>query len=263
MSKRLTLVTGASAGIGAAIARAYAKRGWDLALTARRGDRLIALAAELEAAHGAKSLIIPDDLADPGAPQRILTAIADSGRTLDGLVNNAGYGQQSTYATSTWADQARFIQVMMTAPAELAHRALPGMLERGYGRIMNVASLAGLLPGMEGHTLYGAVKAFLIKFSQALRAECEGRGVQVSALCPGLTHSEFHETAGLKDQFNDLPRFLWQHADDVAEEGVTGLEANQAIVVTGGMNKSAAALAKLLPDAFASALMRNATDRKG
>ena len=256
MDRRLALVTGASAGIGAAFARILASHGYDVALTARRADRLEKLAEELSLRFGVEALSIAADLAEPEAPGQILDHLTAHGRTVDCLVNNAGYGLPGAYAETRWADQAAVIQVMVTAPAELAHRVLPGMRHRHYGRIVNVASLAGLAPGAAGHTLYAATKAFLIKFSQSLHLECEGQGVHVSALCPGFTFSEFHDVNGTRAQVtNTTPPWLWLGADEVAAAGFEAVEANRPICVPGAPNKALAALSKLIPDEWGMALM--------
>ncbi|MFN8920613.1 MAG: SDR family NAD(P)-dependent oxidoreductase, partial [Hyphomonadaceae bacterium] len=137
------------------------------------------------------------------------------------------------------------------------YRVLPGMQERRFGRIMNVASLAGHLPAAAGATLYGASKAFLIKFSQALNLENTDNGVHVSALCPGFTYSEFHDVNGMRDQVSTMPKWLWQDAKTVAQIGYDALEANQPVVVTGTTNKTIAAIGKLLPDGLALRLMKS------
>jgi len=261
MPRRLCLVTGASAGIGEAFARVFAERGYDLALTARRSDRLETLAADLKARHGAHSVIIQADLEDRAAPEAIVAAITAQGRTVDALVNNAGYGLPGTYATTRWEDQAAFLQVLLTAPSELAHRVLPGMVERRFGRILNIASLAGLIPGSKGHTLYGPVKSYMVKFSQSLNAETEGTGVNVTAVCPGFTFSEFHDVTGTREEVSKMPKWLWKTARDVAEDGFAAAERNQAVAVTGGANKAIAVLAKLLPDPAAQALMASQSSR--
>lgn len=261
MTRRLCLITGASAGIGEAFARLYAERGYDLALTARRTDRLEALAAELSKTYGTQSLTIGADLADKAAPQALLAEIAAAGRQVDALVNNAGYGIQGAYLSTPWADHAAFMQVLVEAPLELAHRVLPGMQERRFGRIINVASLAGHVPPTAGATLYGASKAFLIKFSQALNLENADKGVHVSALCPGFTYSEFHDVNGMRDSMASMPKALWQDAATVARIGFDAVEANQAVVVSGGLNKAIAALAKVLPDAVALKLMASQTTK--
>jgi hypothetical protein len=256
MARRLALITGASAGIGAAFARIYAGHGYDLALTARRADRLEALASDLALRHGIETLTIAADLADKAAPDAILGEIEGHGRVVDALVNNAGYGLPGSYANTRWEDQEAFIRVMVTAPCELAHKVLPGMIGRRFGRIVNVASLAGLVPGSAGHTLYGASKSFLVRFSQSLHLENLATGVHVSALCPGFTYSEFHDVVGNRAEISgSTPEWLWLGADEVAAAGYEAAEANRPVCVTGAPNKAIAAVAKLLPDDWSMALM--------
>jgi uncharacterized protein len=257
MARRLCLITGASAGIGAEFARLYAERGYDLALTARRTDRLDALGKELSEKWGATCLTISADLADRAAPEAIIAQIEGQGRHVDALVNNAGYGLQGNYLASSWEQHRDFMQVLVEAPLELAHRLLTGMQARKFGRIINVASLAGHVPGSAGATLYGASKAFLIKFSQSLNLENQTTGVHISALCPGFTRSEFHDVNGMREQINQMPNWMWLDARAVVEIGFDGVEANQAVVVSGGVNKTIAAVAKLLPDSIALGLMKS------
>ena len=255
MTRRLCLVTGASAGIGAAFARHYAVLGHDLVLTARREDRLQALAADLRQAHGVQVAVMAADLAEPTAPQALVQAIADAGLQVDVLVNNAGYGLPGVYAATTWAAQQALLQVLVTSPCELAHRLLPGMIGRGYGRIVNVASLAGHVPGMPGHTLYGPSKALMVRFSQALNLETRGSGVHVTALCPGFTWSEFHDANGTRAQADRVPRWMWQDAPTVVRQGHAAVEANRAVIVTGAVNGLIAAICKLVPDAWVLGLV--------
>ncbi|MBX3484538.1 SDR family oxidoreductase [Phenylobacterium sp.] len=262
MDRKLALVTGASAGIGAAFARALARRGYDLALTARRADRLEALAGEVRSRHGVEALTIAADLAEPDAPGRILERLAGQGRSVDVLVNNAGYGLAGTYAETAWADQQAFLQVMVTAPCELAHRVAGGMRERRFGRIVNVASLAGLLPAAAGHTLYAASKAFLVRFSQSLHLELRPAGVHVTALCPGFTYSEFHDVNGTRERADaSLPRWIWQDAETVVETGWRAAEANRPVCVPGAVNKAIAGLARAIPEDWALALMASQSGR--
>ena len=180
----------------------------------------------------------------------------EAGREPDALINNAGYGPTTTYARSDWAEQAAFIQVMMTAPAALTHACLSGMMARGYGRIIQVASVAGLGPGMPSMTLYSAVKAFLIRFAQALNLECQGSGVHVSALCPGLTYSEFHDANQTRAQLAKVPKLFWAGAEDVANAAIAAVERNQAVFVPGGVNKLLSALMRLTPDPLAEAALK-------
>ncbi len=260
-ARRLYLITGASAGIGAAFARVAARNDWDVALTARRADRLEALAGELRRDFGAQALTLPADLAEEGAAERILAAVAAQGRAVDGLFNNAGYGLPGTYAASSWEEQKHAVRLMLEAPCELAHRVLPGMLERRFGRIVNVASLAGLMPGSAGHTTYGAIKSFLIKWSQSLHLECRDAGVHVSALCPGFTYSEFHDVNGTRGRVSELPPWMWKTSEAVVEAGWAAAEANRPVCVPGAPNKALAALAKALPDGLALALSARQSHR--
>lgn len=262
MDRKLALVTGASAGIGAGFARALAGRGYDLALTARRAARLDALAGEIRARHGVEALTVAADLADPEAPGRILDHLAARGRSVDVLINNAGYGLGGTYAETSWADQQAFVQVMVTAPCELAHRVAGGMRERRFGRIVNVASLAGLLPAAGGHTLYAASKAFLVRFSQSLHLELRPLGVHVTALCPGFTWTEFHDVNGTRERADaSLPRWIWQDAGAVVEAGWRAAEANRPVCVPGAVNKAIAGFARAIPEDWALALMASQSGR--
>ncbi|HEX6859684.1 MAG TPA: SDR family oxidoreductase [Caulobacteraceae bacterium] len=256
MARRLALITGASAGIGAAFARTYANHGYDVALTARRADRLEKLAGEISLGSGVETFVIPADLSRPGAVDEILAGVAAHGREVDAVVNNAGYGHPGTYANTTWAEQQAFLQVLLMSVAEMSHKVLPGMIERRFGRIVNVASLAGLIPGSMGHTLYGATKSFLVKFSQSLHLENLTTGVHVSALCPGFTWSEFHDVNDTREQLSgSTPAWLWMGADEVAAAGYEAAEANRPVCVTGAPNKAIAAFAKVIPDDWALALM--------
>ena len=262
MARRLALVTGASSGIGAALAKVYASHGYDLALTARRADRLHQLADDLRLRHGVESLVIPGDLAQAETPARVLAEIEANGRVVDALVNNAGYGLPGRYGATEWEDQRALLQVLVTAVCEFAHRVLPGMLERRFGRIVNVASLAGLAPGAPGAALYGPSKALVVRFSQSLHLETQGTGVHVSALCPGFTYSEFHDVNGERAQVSDsTPAWMWLGADEVAQAGYEAAEANRPICVTGAPNKAIAALAKLIPDEWGMALMASQAGR--
>ncbi|RDZ28804.1 SDR family NAD(P)-dependent oxidoreductase [Lysobacter silvisoli] len=247
------LITGASAGIGAALAREYARRGVPLVLTARREDRLQALAAQLRAQVPVE--VIAADLADPAAPAHLHAETRRRGLAIGHLVNNAGYGVPGRYLADDWKVHADFLQVLVTAVAELSHRYLPEMEARRYGRILNVASLAGLVPPSAGHTLYGASKSFVIRFSQSLAAESRPRGVHVTALCPGFTYTEFHDVNGMRERISRLPKWLWLDADTVARLGVDAVERGDARYVTGSINRVLAGLAKYLPERVANALV--------
>ena len=241
------LVTGASAGIGKALCRVFAAEGFDVVLTARRQARLEAVAGELERDFGVKTCVISADLADPAAPAEIFAETERRKIDVAALVNNAGLGSRGYYREVSWADHAAFLQVLVTAVAHLTHLNEPGMTERRYGRIVNVASMAGLIPGSPGRTLYGAAKAFVVRFSEALAAEHAGDNVYVTAVCPGFTHSEFHDVAGTREQVSKLPDFMWMDADVVAEQAYEAVMAGVPLLVNGTPNKALAAVARLLP----------------
>lgn len=259
MDKRLCLITGASAGIGAEFARQYAALGWDVALTARREDRLTDLATELEEKHHIKAICIAQDLARANSADKILAALSDQGRHVDALVNNAGYGLPGTFFNTSWKSQAEFIRVLYTAPLELTHKVLPGMAERKYGRIINVASLAGYAAGSAGHTLYASVKSGLIKFSESLNAECntmEGADIHCTALCPGFTWSEFHDVNGTREDTNKMPKWMWMKAEPVVKAGIDAVNKGQPVVVPGLVNKGIATLTRILPEPLGRAMVR-------
>lgn len=252
MSKRTILITGASAGIGAALTRVYAEKGWDLILTARREAALTVLAAEITARYGVASTVITADLADSEAPARLVEAIAARGLVVDGLINNAGFSRTTGFLATDPAQHAAMVQVMLSAPVALSRLLLPGMVARGFGRIINVASLAGQMPATGGDTLYGPIKSFLIKASQGLWLETRGTGVHVTALCPGYTLTEFHDVNGSREQVSSAyPPWMWQTAEHVARVAYDACEADRPRVTPGAMNNVLATLGKLLPDSLA------------
>ncbi len=263
--KPLCLITGASAGIGAALAREYARHGWNLALSARREEPMIALAEEMKEAYGTQSLILPTDLSDPASNEKLIARVHAKGKVIDGLVNNAGFGLPGAYTDNDWDTHAGSLHLMLMGPCELVHRVIPDMKERGFGHIINVASLAGHVPGSKGHTTYAAIKSFLIKFSQSLNLELGEAGIKVSALCPGFTYSEFHDVNGTRDGVSKLPDFMWMEASDLAESAYGAVERGKAVHVPGRVNKAIAALGKILPDSAALYLMHKNSDkiRKG
>ncbi len=255
-SARRALVTGASAGIGQAFARVLAAEGYELILIARRADRLEALANELNDRHGTRSHVLAADLAETGASQRVCEWLAAKSLTVDVLVNNAGYGVPGSYAGTTWEQQRDFLQVLVVALAELTHRLLPGMIERRWGRIINVASLAGLLPGVAGHTLYAASKALVITFSESLALEVARHGVHVTASCPGFTLTEFHDVTGTRAMVSKMPSYFWSNADTVARESYEAVMAGVPVYVPGRLNRSIAALSRMLPRRLVLAAMK-------
>jgi short-subunit dehydrogenase len=247
---RTALVTGASAGIGHAFAEVLAAHGFALVLTARRRDRLEAAARSLTAAYHVPVHVIVADLSDAAAPARLADELQARGLAIDLLVNNAGYGVPGRFGRPAWQTHQEFLQVMVTGVCELTYRLLPGMLDRQWGRIINVASLAALIPAPAGHTLYAASKAFLVKFSEALAAEGQGRGVHATAVCPGFTYSEFHDVTGTRAEVSRMPAFLWLDAPAVAREGYDAVMKGRVVCVTGRVNRAIAWLVRVLPQAI-------------
>jgi uncharacterized protein len=245
--RRVALVTGASSGIGEAFAEVFAAEGFDLVITARRDARLRAVQSRLSEQYGARVDVIVEDLEDPTAPARICAGLEARGLNIDVLVNNAGYGVPGSYVASGWDVHERFLQIMVIAVAELTRRLLPGMIERRYGRIVNVASLAGLVPAPAGHTLYAASKAFLIKFSESLGHEVRRHDVFVTAVCPGFTYSEFHDVTGTRATMKKMPGFMWSSSSDVAWRGYEAVMAGKPVVVIGRINATIATLVRILP----------------
>ena len=245
--RKLALITGASAGIGAAFARAYAAKGYDLALVARRGDRLAELGAELSARYGIEAFAIAADLSILDAEAPVMAALAERGRHVDILVNDAGFGIPRIFTDAPWSQQQDFLMTLAVTPCALAYAVIPGMVARGHGSIINVASVAGFSPGVAGNTLYPAVKGLMIKFSQALDAEYRARGLRITALCPGSTRTEFTAEAGI-DHLMDKSSPFSQTAEAVVETAIRGNERGRVVVIPGWHNRLAVALMRALPE---------------
>lgn len=256
------LITGASAGIGAAFAVEFARHGWNLIVTARRADRLAELSNYLNKKYGVNCVALPADLADPASPKMLYDEIAGRELEVDGLVNNAGYALPGDYVHTSWADQARLLQVMLTSVAELCHLFLPGMVDRGFGRIINVSSVLGLVPSSPRQTLYGPVKSFLVQLSQTLAIEAKDTGVHVCALCPGVTLTEFHDVLGVRDLINRQPPFLKLSADKVAEQGYRAVERGDVVYVNGVAYRFLCLLANMLPRPLVLSIMKRRYDNR-
>ena len=256
MNSRTALITGASSGIGEAFAEVFAADGFDLVITARREDRLRDVAARLEQRYGIRVLVFVADHSRQDTAERLCAELGSRGLTIDALVNNAGYGVPGTFVASPWQRHQDMLQVMVVGLAELTHRLLPGMIERGYGRIVNVASLAGLVPAPAGHTLYAAAKALVIKFSEALSNEVRQHNVHVTAVCPGFTISEFHDVTGTREQMKSLPPWMWMDSPTVARQGFEAVMAGTPIYINGRVNRSIALLVRYVPERVVRAIGR-------
>lgn len=230
------LVTGASSGIGADIARSLARRSHNLLLVARREDRLKDLAAELERDHGVRVETIVCDLGEHAARPALLKRVAAIGLDVDVLVNNAGFGTAGLFQTLDAEREAEMVRVNCEALVALSGHFVPGMVERGFGAVLNVASTAGFQP-LPTQATYSASKNFVLAFTDALAADLHGTGVTATALCPGPVRTEFLDVAGLGREAGVLPEFIWTSSPDVAEAGVRGLERGKRTVVAGEVNR--------------------------
>ena len=229
---RTALITGASAGLGAEFARQLGAAGYGLVLVARRLDRLDRLAAELRSRHGVRAEAVEADLADPDGPPSIAGELDRLGLGVDYLVNNAGSAGPDLLEEREWEEQEAFLRLMMTSVARMCHLFIPGMRERGFGRILNVASVAGRIP-RTGDLNYGPSKAYVIALSEALDLTLRSEGVRACALCPGFTHTEFHAVADLLEEKAALPGFVWYDAEVVVREGLAAIERGRCVHVSG------------------------------
>jgi short-subunit dehydrogenase len=246
VTERVTLITGASAGIGAELARVFASKGHRLALVARRADRLTALAAEIGASGGAAPMVIPCDLEQPDACDQVAAALAAAGVEVEFVVNNAGFGLFGAAAELNRAEQLGMIAVNIRALTDLSLR-FADQLIRNRGGILNLGSIAGFLPG-PGMAVYYASKAYVLSFTEALRGELGPRGVRVTALCPGPVPSEFQNRAGFAPGFDSA--ILNVSAANVALAGYQGLMANKRAVLPGLGIKIVPVLLRLFPRGF-------------
>jgi short-subunit dehydrogenase len=231
-ARRLVLVTGASSGIGAACAEVFAANGFDVAITARREAKLQTVAAGLRERHGAAVHVFTVDHADPASAARLCEELAARGLTVDALVNNAGYGVPGLYNAVPWQVHEDFLRVMVAGVCELTYRLMPGMIERGYGRIVNVASLAGLVPAPAGHALYGASKAFLIKMSEALAHEGRPHGVSRDGALPRLHPQRVPRRHRHPRADEGMPSWMWLDAATVAQQGYDAVMAGEPMRIT-------------------------------
>jgi uncharacterized protein len=233
-ARKLALVTGASGGIGYELAVILARHGHDLVLVARRADKLAALAERLELDHGIRARVIAKDLARPEAAAEIHETLAAEGLAVDVLVNNAGFGLLGKFAESDLEQDIEMLRLNVESPTRLTRLLLPSMLERGSGRILNVASTAGLQPGPL-MAVYYATKAYLLSFSEALANEVAGTGVTVTALCPGPTETGFSSHAGAEQA--RLFKGSTMDARTVAEAGYAALMSGKPMVIPGARNR--------------------------
>ncbi|MDT5155146.1 MAG: uncharacterized protein QOI01_6879 [Mycobacterium sp.] len=243
-SNGAVLVTGASSGIGEEIAREFSRRGRHVVLVARRADKLQALAASLESSAD----VLAADLSVADERAALPARVADLGLVVDILVNNAGLSTSGPIATSDPVAELNLVEVDVAAVADLCSRFVPGMVSRGHGAVLNVASVGAFGP-VPGQAAYGAAKAFVLSYTQSLGQELQGTGVVASTLCPGPVKTGFGAAAGISDSDAEaaLPKAMWVSAAEVARTAVDGLASGKSVIVPGAFNKVGAAAYKILP----------------
>lgn len=253
-NKSVTLVSGASSGIGLELARLAAADGRNLVLVARRKDKLAEIKQELEGKHDIDVYLFVEDLSDPAAPERIVRELEKQKLAVDALINNAGFGVLGDFATNDWAKEQSMLQVNMVALTALTKLLLPDMLKRKQGKILNVSSTAAFVPG-PGMALYYATKAYVQSFSEALSEELRDSGVTVTALCPGPTQSAFASAAGIGSESRLFGRHL-PSSESVAEVGYRAMLQGKRIAIAGFGNQLSRFLVRFLPSWLITAYIR-------
>jgi short-subunit dehydrogenase len=232
------LVTGASSGIGAEIARALARRGQGVTLVARRAERLEQLAGELRE-HDVRVEVLEGDLGEERGRERTLSRLSELALNVEVVVNNAGFGSGGRFQELDSERELEMVRLNVETVVALCGRYVPDMVRRGRGGVLNVASTAAFQP-LPRQASYGATKAFVLSFTEALHADLAGTGVTATALCPGPVKTEFADTAGIGEEAEGLPDVFWTDSGDVAEQGVRGLERGRRVVVPGLLNRAGA-----------------------
>lgn len=239
------LVTGASAGLGEEFAWQLATAGHDLVVVARSRDRLSELADVVTSATGKAVEVLAADLSTADGRETVAARLTDDARPVSLLVNNAGFATGKTFVGGTWEEEQQMLEVLVTAPARLTHAALPGMIERGHGAILNVSSIAAHL----ADSTYAAHKRWILDFTSALAGQLRGTGVTATAVLPGLTRTEFHDKPGLAHYRSDFPEAVWLSAEQVVSSALTGVRRGSVVVTPSVRYTAASALARLTPKA--------------
>jgi hypothetical protein len=258
-SRPVALVTGASSGIGLDFARLLAEGGHDLVLVARSAGKLGELARELADRHGAKTRVIAADLSDPGAVPRIAAELARAGLEISVLVNNAGYGLFGKFTETDLTAELNMIALNITALTQLAKLVLPGMLARGEGRVLNVASTAAFQPGPL-MAVYYASKAYVLSLSEALAEELDGTGVTITALCPGPTQSGFQAGAKMEESKLVKGKKLMT-SEEVARIGYAAMMKGKRVVIPGAKNRLMAQSVRFMPRKTVTRIVKRTQDR--
>lgn len=226
------LITGASAGLGAEFAHQLAAKGLNLVLVARREDTLSKLAEHLKAKYQIEIHTLSCDLSKPEAPVHIFDHCQTLNLKISWLINNAGGAGHDLIADRNWADHEAFFQLMMTSIAHLCHLFIPDMVAAKKGHVINIASVAGRI-ARAGGCNYGPTKTYVVALSEELALTYASSGVKVCALCPGYTHTDFHETAGLMEMKHKTPSWLWYSAETVVREGIDAVQKGKSVYVSG------------------------------
>jgi short-subunit dehydrogenase len=249
------LITGGTAGIGRAFADKFATLGYDLVLVARGQERLESAAEELHRASGVHVQTLVADLAADEGTEAVRERLAASDRPVDILVNNAGFALGTSFRKSSLADEERLLDVHVRAVLRLTHAALPGMVMRGKGSVINVASVAAFVP----RGTYSAAKAWTVSFSESVAAELAGTGVRCMALCPGFTHTEFHERADIDE--GQIPRWMWLNAPDVVDAAIDDLRKGLTVSVPAAKYKLLVGASRLVPRRVSTRVGRGVSKR--
>ncbi len=249
--RKTALITGASSGIGLAFAKRFAKGEYNVILVARSEDKLKALQSELTQNYEIDAFVLSHDLTQTDAPQKLFDQIQQQGLTVDVLINNAGYGDHGKFSSSDWEKQQGMVLLNVLALTHLTRLFLPGMIQRGWGKILNTSSTAAFQPG-PFMSVYFATKAYVLSFSEAIAAETENTGVTVTVLCPGPTQSNFAETADMNkiEAIQNLSSDKFPTADEVANYGYDALQKGQVVAVHGALNKVLTFSNRLAPRAL-------------
>ena len=246
-SRPVAVVTGASAGIGRAFTHALADRGHDLVLVARDTDRLEALATELRDAYGAAAEVLGADLSDPAELATVEARVADPDRPIELLVNNAGFGTVGKFVSLPLEREQQEIHLNELELVRLTHAALLGLVVRGHGGVINVSSIAGYQP-TPGNATYGATKAYVTSFTEAVHEELKGTGVKCMVLAPGFTRTEFQARAGVDS--SEVPGFMWQDAPTVVQHALRAYDKGRAVCLPGPLNTATGAFTAVTPHAI-------------
>ena len=259
LSDRTALVTGASSGIGREIAELFASKGCNLVITARREELLQRLKKNLEERYSINVDMITEDLSDINSAERIYNYCISNDLSVDILVNNAGYGLLNTFDKISLKEHVDFVNVLSTSVVTLTHSFLSGMLEREFGRIINISSISGLTsPANASGGMYSGVKSMIIKFSEGIHKEYSHKNVFCCAVCPGFTHTEFHEN--MKEFKNSIPSFMWMTSKEVAKEAYEASMQGKELYVNGFFNRFLLFVMRILPkwlnNLYVKSLMR-------